>query len=739
MIPPYTYSYYLPILEGVSGQVYLNNGTLGSVDFDSFNGASPTPANALDAGIIKISAYSDALYQGRLSLQTSGSGIALVYNGAKWSPKYAIVLPNRFSLVIEENDVVWFTPTPSFDVASRTASLIVPPNAPVGPTFDYSGGSAVSIGIVPLVVPEVASVSPKVVTAGEAQTIKVKLARPLHASQTPNVVFQCPSGLVVFNGAATPNRNSSGCIESWDISVTPVSSISTAVSDMTIAFVEPSLTYLNGDVISTVTSYSYSAPITLPAIGISKAIVIEPPVITSVQAVIPDITAYGVVSTDGWTSISEGEQAYAGKIVIIATVSSTANNFSSGYVVAKATGTNNRFFVNASVAASLKGSPYVGLNISGQSLYFQDYYMVIDTGAVGDLGLNSYASYDVGFTVSADGMTTTSWINNTFVNQNLSQQFRTGYQIRVTSRHLRTPGIMHPVFNDYYDINYWGEGYPSWRWRNDYPNVAYSEPLLDSFVNVSIQELWGYKSSSPEMDSVYKTELYVNGPDYPTNELLQEMRKRDTDNYLITGDIYTTDWTDGVYNFIVRLFSKATTYKFDGVNEGFLDTPGQPLQVSHYVGTGGGGTGGGCFTHNTYVLTDNGPVKINQLVPGNGVITVSEANFKSNVFDLASYTISTVFSHEGEQQILSVNGVETTPNHPWAMGKAFEEAKHLSSCVTLTEDKLLIGAVILAPIGAVNLVYNIEVEGAHTYLVSNSPNGPWYLVHNKMIQFQSLD
>jgi hypothetical protein len=692
----------------------VNNGTLGQINFDYYNGITPSVADALSSGVIRISSDSDALHQGRIKLATYGSGVRLEYTGAKWAD-VAQSLPPQFNLNIEEEDIVWYAPGSGFDLSAISLPLVVPPNTPTGPTYEYSGGSKLQIKVFPLVSPEVASVSPTVLAGGATQDITVTLKRPLHPTQTPTVAFQSASGLLTFNGAPRVNKNASGGIVSWTISVTASSSAASSVA-VTMTAQDAALHYLSGDVIVT-QAYNYTpTPINLPAMSISKAIATQPLAITSVQAVGPD-SAYGVAATDGWTATASGQQAFAGKIVVTATVSSPANNFSSGSVIAKATGTTARITLGT---ASLKGSPYVGNNSSGTTLYYQDYYMVVDTGLL----LTRDQSYDIGFSAVADGVTTTSWINNVFVNQNLTKQF-TSYNMTVNFSGA---------------ASYTAVGIPASTWVASSTGTSGAVPSLNGGASFGIQELWGYKSAGASFDSILKQELRVTGPG-KTDELVKSVTARDPNGYLEIANVDTSAWTAGYYDFVFRIYSKATTYSFDGVNQGYIDTPAQSFRVAH--STGGGG---GCFAGKTYVMTVDGPKTIDSIKVDALVMSASDVDFQAGNFTLTPKKTLAVLVHDDRAyETVNLNGILTTPEHPWATSdREFTEVSEMTDAslvmsVDILHNETYPVSAIQIPGPDLETVYNLTIEDTHTYLVAPSIFGPWYLVHNaKKIEYKTL-
>ncbi len=718
--PPAYYYYYLPLLETVPAKIYLDNSASSGLVLDSYDGITPTAQETLDTQAIRISKNSDSLSQGKLSLSVvtrpsdSLTVPALLYSGTKWADTTTI-LPSTFSLIVEQSDIAWFirNPNPVMDLSAIRGSTIVPPNPPVGPHYFYSGGSRLEVSVLPLVWPEVAAISPSTVTGGTTQDLTITLKRPLHPTQNPTVTFSCPGGqLIIAPGAPRANKNQNGGIISWTVTVTTSSQPSTA--SITMTAVDPALEHMDGDALVT-SAVSYLTNVTIGSIMNSGAAVTIPPAITSVQVLAPN-GSLNTPSTDGWVGASGGKQAYSGKILVNATVSSPSNNFSTAGVIAKQSGTTSR--INLGNATTV-GSPYVGTDSSGNTLYFQDYSMIVDTG----VSLNQYSSYDIGYTATAGGVTTTSWVNNVFANQNITQQF-SSYSIDIVQ-----------------GTNEWtSTGLPTTTWSGT--GLASSPtPVLTTTQSISIGDLWGSKTVSSGVDSVLKQEIYVTGPG-KTNELVSSVSGRNADGTLSFATVDTTAWSAGYYDFTFRIYSKATTYKFDGVNSGFVNTPPQSLQVSHtYFG------GGGCFIGNTYVLTVDGPKKIEDIKVGDFVITVSDKEFEAGRFELmAKKVINKLVHSEKMYETVNLNGIITTPEHPWATSDyKFTEVSEMGDktkvmSVDLTNKTIVPVSAILTPDTPLSTVFNLSVEDTRTFLVAPNMFGPWYLVHNmKKIEYLTID
>ena len=145
----------------------------------------------------------------------------------------------------------------------------------------------------------------------------------------------------------------------------------------------------------------------------------------------------------------------------------------------------------------------------------------------------------------------------------------------------------------------------------------------------------------------------------------------------------------------------------------------------------------GCFTAGTPVQTDNGPKPIETIRAGDLVSTRGPQTGKTE-----SRKVVRTFIHPAHETVtaqladeLTGQVVETltaTPEHPfYVLGRGFMPLGSLTvgtQVVTRAGPALVVASMVRhSDIGGV-LVYNLEVEGDHTYFVGNANGGIW--VHN---------
>ena len=715
-----TSTFFLPLLETKAGQVYLQTGTNSIVDFDTFNGFTPTGAEVLKAGGVSFSANSDPTYQGRMTLSYVGSSIQLNYNGNNWSAGSTIA-PAAFSLGLDYKDIAWATVGTgegSFDLFPITPVLGggAPPLA--GSNWEWAGGSEFVFQVIPLIMPTVASVSPSVISTSGTQTITVTLVRPLNPVQNPTVTFS-GTGLTV-SGGVVANKNSYGSITGWTFTATAVN---TSPTIQVVMSASENLQYLKGDVIVTemvtyMTNVSVGSPVTV-----------------STPSVAPTVSSFTVTAPDtyGWTDSANGSQGFSGRITVSLTVASNTNNFSSASIIAmpgSVLATEQQAFKGTRItlgAGIPNGQPYTGQSAGGDLVYYQDYTLVVDTGVV----FSSAGGTFLGASVSTtDQLTTNFWSSIEFFNCNPTQQF-TAYSL-----------VMTDISGDSYTTKSGiGQGIPITTWQTDVNNVYAFPSTPPSFYNqvgwnFYVQEVWSYAGGG--LDSILRAELR-NGT---TNAVIATTTTRSADPLSILptlGPLYfpnvnLSSLGVGTSNIYIRLYSKATSYTFSGV--GYIDTPLQPLTMTSNSNGGGGGAWiGGCFTPETYIMTVDGPKKIANVNIGDLLLTVSDADFTNNVANsLKPYKVTDKLIHQdAPYHTLNINGILTTNEHLWATSDAiFDRADAIKKTVVvdLQDQSLVTVAAITIEGPVVPLVMNLTVETAHTFLVSPSMFGPWTLVHN---------
>ena len=721
--PGQTSYYYLPLLETKDGKVYLNTGTTSVVDFETYNGFTPSGDQAIQSGMLSISSTSDPIYQGRLSLTFNGSAFELGYNGSNWSDNKASVVPAEFYLALDYKDAAWsvvnggvavsdlFPVTYPAYTPSGGGGPVLPPNAQTGPTYEFAGGSRISLHVVPLVMPEVASISPSSIIAnGIQQAVTVTLQRPLNPSQNPNVVFYS-SELTVLAGVVA-NKNSYGSIIGWTFNViAPSQAFATGYISMSAS---ESLQYLKNDLITT-EAVTYMSNVGIGAISIAG----------SIAATITSIVASAYMTT-GWTSITNGIQEYAGNIQVAITASSISNNFLSAKVIAKPNGTTARIDLGT---ATPNGQPYTGNTTSGGIIYYQDYTLVVNTGTL----LNTSQNYDLGAVVTtADLNATTLWSSNLFWNCNPTSQF-SAYTFGLVGIGGTTQA---PVTITWTSVG----GIPATSWVSPSGGTAPTPlALFRTSTNLvfGIKEVWQKEPSSQE--PVLRAELRLGA-----GTLLATATTRNAAGTLVFPSIPSSIIPIGANTLFVRIFSKATGYTWTA--PGYLDTPAQPITMaltgSTGSGGGGGGGGGGCFVPETYVMTVDGPKKIKDIKIGDLIMTISEKDYEAGISGIRPFKVSDKLIHSDKPYgTLNINGVLTTSEHLWAtIGNTFDRSDAITKvmAIDLADQSVVPVAVIKLEGPVVAEVQNLTVEEAHTFLVAPSMFGPWSLVHNMKSQNLAL-
>ena len=150
-----------------------------------------------------------------------------------------------------------------------------------------------------------------------------------------------------------------------------------------------------------------------------------------------------------------------------------------------------------------------------------------------------------------------------------------------------------------------------------------------------------------------------------------------------------------------------------------------------------GDTVPGCFPYDTFVWTEQGMVEIQFLTPGAEVLSRCEVTGEIrgrkvvNHFiyeDRQIYDVALTYEEDGEELF---ELLETTAEHPfWIAGKGWTETRHLEIGQMMATRKG--GTARITDVTKSNRftqVFNIEVEGFHTYFVGFS--GTW--VHNKSV------
>jgi hypothetical protein len=246
----FTSTPYIPLWEGTAGQVYISDSASpGQFNFPTLPNGSVVDYNAALA-LFSLAQSSNSSYQNRLSIQSTGSGYKLVYNGATPDPN----IPST-QVVVAYDEFAWFNPTTkSFDTYTPSVQ---------------GGGSSASAQVNWLIKPTVSSVNPSSLPGdGGAYSMTVALANPLPPVQaTVNAIFSGAGAITVVD--STPIINASGFLVGWTVNVT-TSIGSSGASAVLNLLLSDTITFLSGDnfVTQAVTYYNQ-------AVGVNGVIQID--------------------------------------------------------------------------------------------------------------------------------------------------------------------------------------------------------------------------------------------------------------------------------------------------------------------------------------------------------------------------------------------------------------------------------------------------------------------------------
>ena len=149
--------------------------------------------------------------------------------------------------------------------------------------------------------------------------------------------------------------------------------------------------------------------------------------------------------------------------------------------------------------------------------------------------------------------------------------------------------------------------------------------------------------------------------------------------------------------------------------------------------SGGGGGGGGCFTgHTPVVMADRTIRALAEIAVGDRVLAYDEV-----ARELRACAVIQTFAHEPEPylHIWLADGsrIEVTANHPlsrdlqWVSADRVRAGDRLDALATGLDGIVQLAVERVEPSGRVAPVFNLEVDGAHTYFA----NG--VLAHNKSV------
>jgi predicted lipid-binding transport protein (Tim44 family) len=147
------------------------------------------------------------------------------------------------------------------------------------------------------------------------------------------------------------------------------------------------------------------------------------------------------------------------------------------------------------------------------------------------------------------------------------------------------------------------------------------------------------------------------------------------------------------------------------------------LPPSAWARAGGGGGGGGCFPAGTPVMTPDGPVPVEELRPGDKVLSV---------YGGAVLASEVARVHGAENSFLRLNtaagGVTTTPEHPFLTRTGFAEAGSLrpgEELARLDGGSLSWTPLVSTAAAGYGAVYNLGTAAPHTFVAGG------FVVHNK--------
>jgi len=201
-----------------------------------------------------------------------------------------------------------------------------------------------------------------------------------------------------------------------------------------------------------------------------------------------------------------------------------------------------------------------------------------------------------------------------------------------------------------------------------------------------------------------------------------------------------TNWTMGPYTAYLKIShndptqTSPTNHKLTaGSGTYHPSTSDTETETETYTPT--------CFVADTWVLMgDRTARRISEIRELDTILTLSEAaHILGENLMLEEAQVLAVLHHRGSYELFSVNGIRTTPEHPWATldqanahftptsdlraGHSVIRAYHNGDVLWVSQLKILRLAE-QSP-----TVFNLTTT-SRTYLVAAHQDGPWYLVHN---------
>ena len=140
--------------------------------------------------------------------------------------------------------------------------------------------------------------------------------------------------------------------------------------------------------------------------------------------------------------------------------------------------------------------------------------------------------------------------------------------------------------------------------------------------------------------------------------------------------------------------------------------------MTRILGAGGGGGGGGCFLGHTLVAVPGGKRRIDELQPGDLVLSFDDAG------TLHEAKILKVHEHENERvlryKLWGGQCIDATPNH-WVLNQfnAFVEIDTLGPDDCLVDTNNHLRPIVSKTEFCTDTVYNLTVEGHHTFIAND--------------------
>ena len=666
--------FYVPLLEGKSGKLYLKNSALGFYYAGIPGGvSSANPATFLSSGVLAISSYSQSTYQGRLALQQNPSNSSdkrfeLQYNGAAWDANMA----DDFSMNLVCRDVAFSTGGSQYDLYNYSPG---PPIGVVDVYYDRRGGSGYDFYVRAKAIPTPISFSPSSIPAdGQPHIITVTLKTRLHSSQSPTMQFALvDSGApTVTLGSPVPIRNSAGQITGYTISVTANNQPS-ASGHWRLSASE-NIEYLKNDTIVTETVTYYTNYTFSNALTVQQATVAEP------------LKVYGASFSAGagvdayWGKLESGTGGrFAGGLFATVKVSSGAPLGSEFIEVwAKPTSGGSREVVLGYYGPPVgsgwsQGSAGLGcstgdfvdgetLSQGGSTLYTRAYHFSFDTSDK----MDSAGSWDFGYSV---------WKNNK-VEPAIESAMFTGSRCNGN------------LTNNYgaYNVQLWaGQTVPG-EWTGGWSTST--TPAFAGVVTCFLSENWnayetGSGSTSPFFDEI---------------------------KYRIDGGSWVS------------------------LSPSALSTSMLASAFSGGGGTsGGGGGGGGCVPAGTPVLTEKGWKAVETVKIGDMLVGFDDVTLRPIITEVTNF-----FTYEKRQlmTVVTENGaIVCSTDHRLAVnGEKFEYPSSVdlvvgSEIMRITNDgKTLVPTKVVELVVSDNYedVYHFTLEKGHVYVAGG------FAAHNFM-------